>query len=97
MMCDGFALRSAELLLIMWGLAFIAVGEEGPNLKGRNFKKTARKGIRAVQSVTVRGKPGSGSDEGDFSRDEVPTWERMAPGTGQEVCVRVCMCVHGVR
>lgn len=36
--------HSAEILLIVWGILFVAARREGPTLKSRNFFKSARRG-----------------------------------------------------
>lgn len=82
-------------MLIIWGVAFIAVGQEQPRLKGRNFKKTALKGIRTLQSVSIRGRSSTSSGQGDCGisgREDLPAWERTAQQARE---VSLCMpCVR---
>lgn len=45
---------SQELLLITWGLVFVATGGSPPHLKARNFRKSYKRGKDLLYSVSTR-------------------------------------------
>lgn len=86
----------AEFLLILWGLVFVAAREEEAKFKGRNFNKTAQKGVRIMQTVAVRRRSSSSSSSGqggvdDFGREEAPAWERTVQQAGQVYVYAWCV------
>lgn len=72
---------SAELLLIVWGLIFIANQRQEPDLKGRNFVKAARRGKDEVTRRTRRyfvARSGESRETVATANDEHevrPTWD----------------------
>ena len=91
-----------DLILIAWPIFFVALSNEAPNLKARNFRKSA---VRAAETVTkvglpkiMRGLRASSTDDwrragkrqdGAEEGELMPEWDRaVAPSTYQQVQAR---------
>ena len=81
-----------DLILIAWPIFFVALSNEAPNLKARNFRKSA---VRAAETVTKVGLPKimrglrASSTDGAEEGEQTPEWDRaVAPSTYQQVQAR---------
>lgn len=76
----------AELLLIFWGVLFVAAKGE-PDLRSRNLKKTAQRGVGGIAkgAISVASVVGSRHPiEQKFRNEEVmPNWDDGADPTAR--------------
>lgn len=79
----------------------MATRQEEPKLKGRNFKKAAKEGVRTVQSVALRGRSRASSQGRPtfIGEEEVPDWEKEArqSSTVSTYVSNVCVWVLGLQ
>ncbi|CAN0164987.1 unnamed protein product, partial [Ascophyllum nodosum] len=85
-----------DLILIAWPIFFVALSNEAPNLKARNFRKSA---VKAAETVTRVGFPtimqvlrlstgkkrAGKTQDGAEGGEQMPEWDRaVAPSTHQQ-------------
>ena len=85
-----------DLILIAWPIFFVALSNEAPNLKARNFRKSA---VKAAETVTRVGFPtimqvlrvstgkrrAGKTQDGAEGGEQMPQWDRaVAPSTHQQ-------------
>lgn len=70
-----------EILLVIWGIFFIAIRSGEPELKGRNLVKTVKTGaqnvVRGATSIASRvsAKRGAGEPTPSEGKETLPAWD----------------------
>lgn len=84
--CSGrLSRRCAEVILIAWGVFFVASRREEPGLKARNFKKSYQRGKENLSAMWSARSEDKGKTSFGENDEERPDWDNeraMANTTG---------------
>lgn len=81
-----------DLLLLFWPIFFVSAARHGPQLKGRNFRKSVARGaghVRGATSITARARARPVKRSRKFApreeQEDNPVWDTASTTSRQQV------------